>query len=150
MKTESPSSVALWCACPGAYDLHYRQGVKAPSRPFFDLGREAAEDIDADGGGGPIKGERQLHKSVAVKTGPDKGDGGDRDPFINDRDPIFPAHLIAGLHKTRGRCADFFFHPAAGLADIPSPAVKKIDAHGHGAHIKIFLLDHFNGGKDMV
>lgn len=39
MRTESPSSLALYRVCPGAYDLHYRQGVEAPAKPFFDLGK---------------------------------------------------------------------------------------------------------------
>jgi hypothetical protein len=45
---------------------------------------------------------------------------------------------------------DPFLYPVAGAADIAGAAVQEIYTHRHGTDIKVFLLDHFDGGNNLV
>ena len=117
---------------------------------FFHLGGEAAEDIDADGGGGPVEALGQLDEAVPVETGADKGDGGHRYPLVDHRDAEFPADGIAGRDEIPGKIEYSLLDPLAGALDIAGAAVEDVDAHGDGADIEVFLLNHLDGGEDLV
>ena len=76
---------SVWARASGIEAMYSAVGG---GHAFFDLGGKAAENIDADGGGGPVEALGQLDEAVPVETGADKGDGGHRNAFVDHRDAV--------------------------------------------------------------
>jgi hypothetical protein len=84
------------------------------------------------------------------ETGSDKSDRGYRNALINHRDAVFFAYLVTGSHEISGIVDYSRVYFFTGLLDIAPTAIEQTDAHCDCSHIKIFLLDHLDRGKDLV
>ncbi len=79
----------------------------------------------------------------------DKSDRGNRDPFVDDRDPVLEFDLFANPDKILCRTAYFFIDSGVEPVQISITAVEKADTKRDRSNIEHLLLDHFIGFVDF-
>ena len=72
----------------------------------------------------------------------DKGNGGDRDAFVYNRDAIFTFNLPSDRNEIFCCTGDFIVNIFVYGIKIRIDAVQKTDAHRNCTDIQLFLLDH--------
>ena len=105
----------------------------------------AADKIDADGAGGPVQGMCKGNGFMAGAGRRNHGNGGYGDSLVNDGNTVFLADSLTGFYQVLRVTADLVVHLPAGGVDIAIRAVQQGDAHGYGADIKVFIVDHIDG-----
>ena len=120
------------------------QGVVTRAKALVDQGGVAADEVDAHRLGSPVQGLGKVDGGCR-RAGPgDHGNGGDGDALVDDGDAILPGDVLAGLHQVLGIAADLIVDLLSGLVHIGVDAVQQGDAHGDGAHVQVFVVDHMD------
>ncbi len=73
----------------------------------------------------------------------DQGDRRDGYSFVDDRDPVFAADLLAGGDEPLREAADLFADFVRRALHVVRDTVEEADAHGNRADVEILLVDHF-------
>ena len=120
------------------------EGLVPGGEPLVDQGGIAADEVDAHLLGGPLQGQSVTYR-IPAGGGSQHGDGGHRDPLVDDGDAVFRLQLFAGAHQVLGAADDLLVDLLAGALDLPVRAVQQGDAHGDGTDVQVFVLDHPDG-----
>ena len=119
-------------------------------KAFLYQGGESADEVDPAGVRRPFQGQGHADRILVRAGGEDHGDRGDRNPFIDDRNPIFLFDLLRRFHQMLRPAGDFVIHPVTGARHIRIAAVEEGNPHRDGAHIEVFLLNHGDGFEYIV
>src|ERR1700704_4816073 len=104
----------------------------------------AAEEVNADGGGGLIYCLRYLGR-IAARTFGDQRDWSDRDALIGNADTKLVANLIDRLDQARGYAFDLSARSLGHLRHRVAGAIEQTESERDGAHIEMFHLRHRYG-----
>ena len=126
----------------------FDEGAFAGGDAFVDEGGEAAEEVDAELGGGAVEGFAELDGGVLVVAFEEHGGGGDGDAFVDDVDAEEGGGFFAGFDEVFGDGHDAVVDGGDHLFGVWVRAAAEVDAHGAGADVEVFLVDHAEGGKD--
>ena len=85
-----------------------------------------------------------------TRRGADNGDGGDGNPLVDNGNPVFLFNLFPHLHQFAGLLHDFIVNLPAGGIRVRIDAIQQRDAHGNGADVQVFFLDHVDGFHDVL
>ena len=77
-------------------------------------------------------------------------DGSHGDALVDDGNAEFALDGFARCDQVAGARGDFGVDAVAKLVHVIACAVEQADAHGNGAHVELFLLDHFIGLVDLL
>ena len=108
-----------------------------------------ADQIDADRFRRFVHGLREFDRALAACRA-DDGDRRDGNALVDDRYAVFALNILAGFDEIFGAARDFLIYLGARLIDVCTNAVQKGDAHGDGADVQIFILDHPDGFQNIV
>ena len=110
----------------------------------------AADEVDAAGLGGPVQGQGEGDVVLRAAGGGHQGHGGHGDPLIDDGDAELPLDGFAGGHQLFRAAGDLLVDLGAGGLGVGVAAGEEGDPHGDGADVQVLLVDHLNGGEDVL
>ncbi|MPN36619.1 hypothetical protein SDC9_184129 [bioreactor metagenome] len=110
----------------------------------------SADEIYAAGFGRPVHGQGKGHVVLRVGGSGHHRHGRDGNPLVNDGNAKFPLNVLPGFHQLFRGFRDLIINLLAGPHRVGIAAVQKRNAHGDGADVQMLLIDHFNGGENIL
>ena len=102
------------------------------------------------GPGRPVQRQGEGHVVLRLAGACHQGHGGDGDALVDDGNAELPLDGLAGDHQFFCLTADLFIDLPAGGLGVGVGAVQQGDAHGNGADVQVLLVDHVDGGEDVI
>ena len=100
--------------------------------------------------GRPVQGQGKGHIVLRLAGAGHQSHGGDGNALIDDGDAELPLDVLAGLDQLFGVAGDLFINLFAGPLGVRVAAAQERDAHGDGADVQMLLVDHLDGGEDVL
>ena len=118
--------------------------------PLLHQSGVTANKIDAASLGCPVqgKGKRQIVPGIAGAGYQSHRRHGNA--LIDDGNTKLPLNILAGFYQLFCITGDFVIDLIAGLLRIGVAAAQQRNTHGNGPDIQMLLIDHFNGGEDLL
>ena len=117
---------------------------------LIDEGAEAAHEVHAHGFGRRVEGAGELHVVLVIGCTGHQRDGGDGDALVDNRDAELGLDAFADAHEVCRAGGDLLVNLAAGYFAVGVGTVEQGDAHGDGADIEFFFLDHADGFENIA
>src|SRR5579875_1490846 len=110
----------------------------------------AADEVDADGGCGPVERPRDLHDAVAIERAGYKRDRRHRDAVVDDRNAELAGDFLAYPPQIAGDPRHPIVNPLANPAGAVAGAIEQADADGDGADVEPLEPDHVDGLENLL
>ena len=124
------------------------ESLIAGSKAFLDEGGISAEVVGAHFRGGALQ-DFCVFDRVSAAGSEKHGDGGDRDPLVDDGDAVLTLDVFAGPDEMLRFADNLLVDAVAGPVDVRVRAVEQRNAHGDGTDVEVFLVDHVYGLEDV-
>jgi hypothetical protein len=115
-----------------------------------DVGRESADEIDADRRGARIHRARERDEVRGTRCGRDEGDRRRRDALVDDRDAVIPLDRVGDRDEVLRVVDDLRVDLLARALDVRIGAVEQVDAERRRADVERLELDHPDGLEDLL
>ena len=121
----------------------------AARHALADDGREATEEVDANGLGRFVEGLRDAYVVAdgVAASGANERNGGDADALVDDGDANLAGDGLTRLHQIFGQCGNLIEDLIAGGVEVAVGAVEQTDAHRNGSYVEVLLFNHAVGLK---
>ena len=83
----------------------------------------AADKVDPNSVGGPVQSLGEVYRGSGGAGPGDHGDGGDRDPLVDNGNAVLLADILAGFHQIFSVAADFVIDFLGGPVYVGVDAV---------------------------
>ena len=117
---------------------------------LIDEGTEATDEVHAHSLGRCVEGASELHVVLVLGCTGHQCDGGDGDALVDNRDTELGFDAFADTHEVGRAGSNLLVDFAAGYFAVGVGAVEQGDAHGDGADIEFFFLDHADGFENIA
>ena len=108
----------------------------------------SADEVHADRAHSLFQNLCVFHR-IAARNRSQHGNGSHGQTLVDDRNAVHSLDGLAGGNQRFGKTADLFINLVAGPTDIAVRTVQEGNAHGDGADVKILVVDHADGFKDV-
>ena len=113
-------------------------------------GGEAADDVDTAGFRSCIQCLGNFHIAFCLAGSGHQRNGGDGNALIDNGNAELRLDLPAHTDQVLGAAGDLVIGFFAADGQVRIGTVQKADAHGDGPDIQVLIVDHVQGGQNVV